>query len=86
MVEQQVVVPIAPIQTIMMGLSIVPVLFFKYDVCANPECGIRYCVSIERKDIPTSELQKMMGIARQTQQVPPGFQGFNRQQRRHMGN
>lgn len=82
MVAMRAVTPIAEFQTILLGLSIVPVLTYEFDVCANPDCGIFYCVNILRQDMPTSDLQKIMGIAPQPQQ-PLGFQALNRQQRRH---
>ena len=85
MVADQGLCPITEMKTVLLGLSIVPVLVFQYDVC--PKCGTKYCISIIRKDMPTSELQKLMGI-----QVAPinlqsspsmGLGGMNRQQRRH---
>ena len=82
-VAMRAVTPITEIQTILQGLSIVPVLTFEFDVCANPDCGAFYCVNILRQDMSGSDIQKMMGIAPQPQQSLPGLQGFNRQQRRH---
>ena len=80
MVAMRAVTPITEIQTIMRGLSIVPVLTYEFDVCANPDCGAFYCVQILRQDMPTSDLQKMMGLVPQPQprgifnspKFPPG--------------
>ena len=77
MIAFRAVTPITELNTIILGLSIVPVLTFEFDVCANPKCGAFYPVVITRQDMPTSDLQKMMGI------VPAGPQILNRQQRRH---
>jgi len=68
MIALRALTPIAEIQTIMRGLSIVPVLTFEFDVCANPDCGAFYCVGVGRQDMPTGDLQKMLGIAPQPQQ------------------
>ena len=81
-VAMRAITPVADIKIIMMGLSIVPVLTFEFDQCANPECGAFYPVATNRQDMPASEVQKMMGIAPQPPQTL-GFQGLNRQQRRH---
>ena len=75
------VAPVTEMKTILLGLSIVPVLTHQLDVC---ECGAVYAVNSVRQDMPTGDLQKVMGIVRQPQQPPPGFPGQNRQQRRHM--
>lgn len=75
MVMLRAVTPMTELQTIMLGLSIVPLLTCLFDICA--ECGTLYSVMVQRQDIPTSEIQKMMGM------VPAGPQIFNRQQHRH---
>ena len=79
MIAFRAVTPITEVKTILQGLSIVPVLTFEFDVCANPKCSAFYCVKIQRQDMPTGELQKMMGL------VPAGPQILSRQQRRHPG-
>ena len=71
MVAMRAVAPIAELQTIMLGVRIVPVLTYEFDVCANPDWGAFYCGKVLRQDMPTSDLQKMMGIAQQPQ--PRGF-------------
>lgn len=50
---------------IMSGFSTIPVITYDLDVCANPKCGAVYCVSAERKDMPATEVQKMLGIVSQ---------------------
>lgn len=81
MVMQQLNAPIAEMKTIMLGLSIVPFLTADVDICV--ECGALYATTVHRRDIPTSDLQKAMGIAAPPQRPASGFQGLNRQQRRH---
>lgn len=82
MVVLQAVTPITEMKTIMLGLSIVPLLTCQIDICAD--CGTLYSIAVHKQDIPTGELQKMMGIAPQPRPIPPlGPQIFNRQQRRH---
>jgi len=80
-VALRAVSPITEMKTILLGLSIVPVLTHELDVC---ECGIVYSVNSVRQDMPTSDVQKMLGIVAQPRQAPiSGFNPLNRQQRRH---
>ena len=69
-------VPVAEIQTIMLGLSMIPVLSFDLQACSNPDCGAVYFSRAERVDMSALDVQKTLGL-----QV--GAPGQNRQQRRH---
>lgn len=75
---EQDVVPVTELKTILLGLSIVPVLIAQYDVCYD--CGTKYCFEMDRKDMPTTEVQKMMGFQAAP---PPSPMLMNRAQRRH---
>lgn len=68
--------PVAELATIMLGLSMVPMLTFDLQACANPDCGALYFNRAERNDLSALDIQKMLGL-----QV--GAPGLNRQQRRH---
>jgi len=81
-VALRAVSPITEMKTILLGLSIVPVLTHELDVC---ECGVVYSVNSVRQDMPTSDVQKMMGIVAQPRRatVSDFSAPLNRQQRRH---
>lgn len=72
---------IADIPTVIQGLSMVPVLTYLGDTCAD--CGLKYTVEVQRQDLPASEVQKLMGMAPRAPQAPPGTLFLNREQRRH---
>lgn len=81
-VAMQAVTPVTEMKTILLGLSIVPVLTFQFDQCVD--CNGWYAISTSRQDMPTGDLQKMMGIVPQPQpQQTFGFRGLPRQQRRN---
>jgi len=69
MIALRAMTPIAELPAIMLGLSMIPLLTFDFDVCANPDCGVVYCPTITRQDMPASTLQQLIGM---TQTKPAG--------------